>query len=279
MKILALGDSHRVLPKKIKDMSYTDFIGLINQENRPPGGKFDINKILSKTFIDRKSNVLEIGCSNGFTSLEIARLVECNIWAIDINKNLIENAKKRIKKEKVKFIEASAYNIPFKKSMFDLVVCGNATSFMEDKDRAIKEYIRVVKPWRFIAMSPMYYIKNPPKKFIHKISNVLKVKIDMRSLEDWLNLIKKNNLEIYYLRNFDFQPKNNKALKEYVKQCLDKPYLKKLPKQIYMEIEKRWINISKLFNKNARYLGYSIILLRKREEREESELLHRRKLS
>ena len=54
----------------IKKMSYTDFISLIREENRPSGGKKTIREIALNSFINENSNVLELGCTNGFSSID-----------------------------------------------------------------------------------------------------------------------------------------------------------------------------------------------------------------
>lgn len=256
----------------LKNMPYTDFVSLISEENRPPGGKKTIREFLKNSFLDRKSKVLEVGCTNGFTSLEITRLLGCKVWGIDINEKSLLNAKKRVKKERVKFLYGNAYKIPFKNNYFDMVVCSNATSFMENKSKAMSEYKRVVKPWGFIGVSPMYYIKKPPKEIISKISDIIGAKVGIFSKKDWINLFRKEGLEIYYIQDYTFDSKTNKEINNYLEESLDKPHLNKIPKNIIKLIRQKWKNIIKTFNNNLKYLGYSVILLRKREELEEIEL-------
>ena len=83
--------------EEIKKMSYTDFISLIKEENRPSGGKKTIREIAINSFINENSNVLEIGCTNGFSSLEINKITNCNVVGIDINKHSVKNANEKIK--------------------------------------------------------------------------------------------------------------------------------------------------------------------------------------
>ena len=79
--------------EEIEKLSYTDFISLIKEENRPSGGKKTIREIVMNSFITCNSNVLEIGCTNGFSSIEMNKLTNCNVIVIDINKNSIQNAR------------------------------------------------------------------------------------------------------------------------------------------------------------------------------------------
>jgi ubiquinone/menaquinone biosynthesis C-methylase UbiE len=257
---------------EIEKLSYTDFISLIREENRPPGGKKTVREFLINSFVNAKSNVLEVGCTNGFTTLEIARTIGCKSYGIDINPKSLENAKRRICNERTKFIYGNAYNIPFKDRSFDLVVCSNATSFMDDKDKAISEYERVVRTWGFIAVSPMYYLKKPSKKIVKKVSDIIGTKIEIRSKEEWLNLFKSKGLEIYYCKDYKFNFKSESEIKKYIEKSLDKRHLRTISEETLNKIKSRWHDTIRVFNENLSYVGYSVILLRKRGEPEEIEL-------
>ena len=74
---------------KFSDMSYVDFISFIKETNRCPGGKDTINWILKNSFANDKTRVLEIGSNTGFSSLEVARLLKCNVLGIDVVANAV----------------------------------------------------------------------------------------------------------------------------------------------------------------------------------------------
>lgn len=262
----------KLTTKDIEEMPYTNFISLIQEENRPPGGKKTIREFLLNSFVNIKSKVLEVGCTNGFTTLEVARILGCKTYGVDINNASLSNAISRITKEKAKFIYGSAYQIPFKNNFFDLVICSNATSFMNNKKKAISEYKRVVRPWGFIAVSPMYYLKIPPKNIVDKVSRIIGTTIDIKSKKDWLKIFEQSGLEIYYSKDYKFNFKSKKEIKKYIHDSLNKRQVKELPKNIFTSIKLRWEDTINLFNKNLSYVGYSVILLRKRLEPEETEL-------
>jgi len=257
---------------KIDELSYTDFVSLIKEENRPPGGKKTIREFLKNSFMDKNSKILEVGCTNGFTSLEIARLLNCKVWGVDLHKPSIDNAKSRVKSEKVNFIVADALNLPFRDNFFNMVVCSNATSFMKEKGKAIKEYFRVTKPWGFVATCPMYYIKRPPKELVKEVSNIIGIPIDVKTKEEWISLFKKNGFEIYFMKNYLFDYSSKENINKLVQETVNKPSIGPLPKDVRENIAFRWKRTLSVFNKNLSYVGYSVILLRKREEIEETEL-------
>lgn len=268
--------------KKIKiddlnKISYTDFVSLICEENRPSGGKFTIREIVKNSFITKDSKVLEIGCTNGFSSLEINKLINCKIIGVDINKNSIENANKRIKEngldsDRISFEVGNAEHLRFQDNEFDLIICGNAMSFVSNKNKAIEEIKRVLKPNGFISIVPIWYKEVPDERIISKVNDELGFKINCTYEKDWLNY-DKWKLELYYKKNYGFIKRTSDDIEKYVnnvidgKQCLS--VYNKAEKNI---IKRRWKKTMKIFNENLSLTNFSIILLRKSLEKEEEEL-------
>lgn len=264
--------------QKILKMNYTDFIAFLREENRCPGGKDTIRKIVQNSFINEKSKVLEIGSNNGFSSLEIAHISKAKIFGIDISKACIKEANRRLKEEetkdvlsRVKFQVGSAYQIPFPDDYFDLVIAGGATTFMDNKNKALQEYHRVVKQWSFVSITQLYYHTQPPKDLLKKISNILGVTIKPYGEKEWMRVFEKNDFEKYYFEKNKLTNKTEKQVEEYVDYFLKKPHLKKYSEEIKKTIRDKWLEYIKLFNENNRYLGYFILLLRKRPYPEEIE--------
>ena len=197
-------------PLEIEKLTYTDFISLLREENRPPGGKKTVRELLLNSFVDRQSNVLEIGCTNGFTSLEIARLIGCQVTGVDINLSSIQNSTARFARSctsgNVKFLVESVYNLPFEDKLFDLVVLSNAISFIEDKNTALDECIRVIKPWGFLAVVPIWYKVDPPEAIVDQISTTIGIPIEIKKKADWINFLERFGLEIYYSCDYHFDP-------------------------------------------------------------------------
>ncbi|MBP3766566.1 MAG: methyltransferase domain-containing protein [Bacilli bacterium] len=263
---------------EIKRLSYTDFISLIKEENRPSGGKKTIREIAINSFINCDSKVLEIGCTNGFSSLEINKLTGCSAVGIDINKNSIKNANEKIKLNKlssknIKFCYGNAEDLTkFDDNSFDLIICGNAISFIENKEKAFKEIIRVLKPNGFISLVPIWYKKKPNNKIISEVNKELGFKIKCYYENDWLNF-DKYNIELYYKKDYSFIYASDKEIIKYVNKMIDsKKHLEVYNEKEIKCIKNRWINTIRVFNKNLAQTNYSIILLRKNLIEEEPEI-------
>lgn len=267
----------KVEKKDIMKLSYTDFVSLIREENRPSGGKFTIREIAKNSFINENSKVLEIGCTNGFSSLEINKLTNCNVVGIDINQNSIKNANERIIKNglnpsKISFEQGNAENLRFENDEFDLIICGNAMSFVSNKSKAIEELKRVLKPNGFISIVPIWYIVNPDKEIISKVNKELGFEIDCTFENNW-SVYDKWGLELYYKKNYGFVKRTEEDIKKYATNLINsKQHL-----NVYDDSEKklmieRWIKTMSVFNDNLGMTNFSIILLRKSLVKEEEEL-------
>lgn len=273
-------DNQNTTLELIERMSYTDFISFIKETNRCPGGKDAVRKIIQNSFINNESKVLEIGSNTGFTSLEIAHMVKCSVLGIDINKNCVDTANSLLKEDTkeiqdlVVFKEGSAYDIPASENMFDLVMVGGATSFMDKKNKAISEYIRVLKPWGFLSVTQLFYVTIPPQGVVDAVSNVIGVEIKPWGEREWLRLFSDQSygLELYYYERNRLTNRPDDVLDNYIQYFMEKPHLSKYSDDVRGSIRSKWRNYLTIFNENHKYLGYFIALFRKRMYEEEPEL-------
>ncbi len=266
--------------EEIEKLSYTDFISLIKEENRPSGGKKTIREIVMNSFITCNSNVLEIGCTNGFSSIEMNKLTNCNVIGIDINKNSIQNAREKIllnhlNEEKVSFEYGNAEDLSnFDDDSFDLIICGNAISFISDKGKALKEMIRVLKPNGFISIVPIWYKCIPREDVINKVNKELGFNIKCYYENDWLDF-SKYGLELYLKKDFEFIYSTKEQIENYVNYMIDsKEHLKIYSEKDINLMKKRWQRIIEVFNENLSFTNYSVILLRKSLIEEEPEIFY-----
>lgn len=266
----------------IEKLNYVQFISLLRETNRCPGGKHTIRKILQNSFLDRNSLVLDIGCNTGFTTLEIARTAKCQVIGIDPIQEAIDTAMLQLSSDTdeirkiVSFQKGSALELDFPDNTFDLVVTGGATSFIDEKQKAINEYYRVMKPWGFLSVTNLCYVTDPPEKLINDISSLIGVKINPWSALDWLNLFsKQEKFEIYNLEEYKLYDREESVIENYVDIFMEKDHLSLYNEDVKATIRSRWLDTINLFNENHKYLGFISVLFRKAHIKEEPELFSR----
>lgn len=268
--------------KKISKMNYSEFVGLINERNRPSGGIKTIQEVIVNARLDSSKYVLEIGSNTGFTTVNISLLTGAKVVGIDINELSIEKSKayaSNMGAKTVDFIKGSALNLPFNDAEFDLVWCSNVASFIDDKDRAISEYLRVLKPNGLLAVIPIYYRNLPPADLVDEVSKAIECKIGIWDKNYWIELFKKNGnsrnnyLEIIYEKDYRYLDQSLRISK-YIDNILSKNLAKEaISSKDFKEIKERAGYFFNLFNENNfNYAGYSTIIMQKRTMLDEEEL-------
>ncbi|MDD4352897.1 MAG: class I SAM-dependent methyltransferase [Candidatus Nanoarchaeia archaeon] len=262
-------------------MDYSQFVGIVRERNRPSGGIKTVQEVAVNAFINSSKKILEIGSNTGFTSVNMSLLTGCKCIGIDINKNSVKEARRYAKINGVnKLVKFSVYNaekLPYKKESFDCVWCSNVTSFIKNKEKAIKEYIRVLKKNGILIVVPIYYIKKPSNQIVKKISQALNSEIKIWSKSFWLKLFEEISLkqdtplQLFYSKDFKYLNRE-KYIEEYASNIIEKEHIQKYDSKKIKEVKDKIIYFMELFNQNLKYAGYSILLYQKRVEKEEIEL-------
>lgn len=153
-------------------MNYNEQIAIIGETNRPPGGIRTVIDFINNNNITKDTKILEIGTSTGFTAIELALRTDAQITSIDINPNSIEIAKTRAKslgiENRIEFLVADAMNLPFENQKFDIIFSGNIISYIPDRDKALSEYMRVLKIVAFYLLPQCIILKNQQNFLLKK---------------------------------------------------------------------------------------------------------------
>jgi len=262
------------------EQDYSTLVGMIGERNRPSGGIKTIHEALVQCSINSNSKILEIGSNTGFTSVQISRLTGANVKGIDVNAESISKAfayaREHEVEDSVDFIEASATTLPFDNESFDMVWASNVTSFIENKDKAISEYVRVLKPNGYLVFIPIYYVKEPPRDLVESVGKAIGVDLPIFKKEDWIKMIfvnsakNINSLDLVYEHDYLYDDRTPQ-LNGYIEHQMNK--LKGIIDETqFNEVYKKYSYQISLFNRNLSYAGYSVLVLQKNLINEDPEL-------
>jgi len=128
----------------------------------------------SKEFLNKSSgNVLDLGSGSG---RHITNISKGKMYFVDFSSNMIELAKKKARKLKIKaeFAVADLTKLPFEENFFDYAICISALHCIppENHKKAVEELYRVMKKgsksligvWNF--NSKRFNQKNGKEKFV-----------------------------------------------------------------------------------------------------------------
>ena len=96
--------------------------------------------------------------------------------------------------DNVRFQVANAQDLPFKDDCFDIVMGEFITGLLEDKQRAIKEYLRVAKSGGYIGFNEATWIKTPPERLAEYLYHTFGIKGGILSSDGWKELFERAGL-------------------------------------------------------------------------------------
>ncbi len=142
-----------------------------------PGG-FDATRRLAESCkIGEGARVIDIACGKGTSAVYLAERFGCNVVGIDIAEDLVFQAKALARQrglgEKISFRVGDAQDLPFKDGEFDVAVSQAMLVLVGDKERSIKEALRVVKLDGHLGWLELSWKKEPTQEFMDAVSNVL----------------------------------------------------------------------------------------------------------
>jgi ubiquinone/menaquinone biosynthesis C-methylase UbiE len=237
------------------------------------GGLGITKELIELCNVGKGKNVLEVGCGVGKTPCFLAEKYDLKIVGIDISEEMIKRSRERVKRKglegRIDFKVADAQNIPYKDNTFDAVICESVTAFIENKSKAVNEYVRVTKPQGFVGLNECHWIKPPPDDLIKYTSHVIGG-ADFRSSDGWKKLLEDAGLTDIKVKTYKLTPLNQfigevsqmdfrdytSASYRFLTQGFTNPAYRRFAKEVLSSPK----NIFKLFE----YLGYGVYVGKKK---------------
>ncbi|MCQ1536996.1 class I SAM-dependent methyltransferase [Methanosarcina sp. KYL-1] len=171
--------------KEAEALGYYDFMSYLGVPYYHIGGLSSTRKLAEFCRIDSSKKVLMVGCGEGFSACYLAKKTGCSAVGVDIAELSVRKAKERARKEglegKVEFGMGDAYALPFKAGAFDAVITEFVSQFL-DRDRAFKEFERVLKPGAYAGINEMYREEEIPPKASEEIDRAEKIFAEITGL-------------------------------------------------------------------------------------------------
>ena len=101
--------------------------------------------------IEEGQDILDIGCGGGVDALVAGRVVgsKGHVVGIDLSPEMVERANRNLKEaglQNVSFQRATAEDLPYRDRFFDIVISNGVFNLVPDKDRALGEVLRILRP-------------------------------------------------------------------------------------------------------------------------------------
>jgi len=89
--------------------------------------------------------ILDVGCGAGLLTNELS-LKNHRVTGIDLSEQSLKIANKKDVTQKVRYLPANAYNLPFSDKSFDIVCAMDILEHVEEPEKLIAEASRVLRP-------------------------------------------------------------------------------------------------------------------------------------
>jgi len=140
--------------KKRVEEAYDDSAGMYD-DTVGRGMASSTNLLLRELQIPENPTVLDVGCGTGISTFELMKRVKGRFFGIDISQKMIDLAREKalaLGFSNVEFSKGDAEQLGFPESSFDLIISNLVFHWVQNKQKALKEMFRVLKPRGQVAL-------------------------------------------------------------------------------------------------------------------------------
>ncbi len=201
-------------------------------------------------------DILDIGTGTGdFIKILIESFKDYNsVIGIDIKEDSLEDARKKFKKDNIKFEIGRAEDLQYKNESFDTVSTSNVLHHLKNVSAAVNEIFRVLKKDGLFIVNEMYSDNQAEAQITHMLKHHISAEIDTILGKEHNKTLKKNEIinfindKFSKIKYFDFIEekdviKNPEELK-LIRDSLDEK-LKRIQETEYYGNVKRKVDIIK----------------------------------
>lgn len=256
-----------ITPEYIRDLAYSDFVGLINQWNVLPGSYTTISKWAAYSKMNNTSRLLEVACTTGFSSRELATLTGCRGEGFDLSEKSIEMA--RYNKEQyapdvnLSYVVADGYQYT-PQQKFTHIAIGASLGFFPDPEKMLGRCIEMLRDGGYVLAAPFYITKPFPEHLVRRAQEIFGITPTSVSYKEIMQMY--NKFEIIYEDRNELIPETDEELHYYCKSTIDRACTIRdvNDKKVYDTMYERLFEVKKMSNELRPYQRYSVLVLRYR---------------
>jgi ubiquinone/menaquinone biosynthesis C-methylase UbiE len=96
--------------------------------------------------------VIDLGCGTGRFMKGLSEYFSAKVYGIEPSWNMLSVAKQNLTSSMIGFIQGTAENIPLMSGIADIIFLSMVYHHIKDKDEAVHEFRRILKPNRFLCI-------------------------------------------------------------------------------------------------------------------------------
>ena len=249
----------------INNLSYTDFIALINQTNVPPGSYSTLTRWRINSGLNSESTLFEAACSTGFSILNLIKNSGCKGIGADISQASIQSAHKNAARmgltHHASFFCEDATT--FKShDRFSHIVVGASFGFFQNPKAMIENLFSMVGESAYLLASPFYAVREVPAETIVRSQRILGITPTIQKYKEIMKLYRGFNVE--YEDRLDSIPETQEEIQHYCHSTISRACreLQIKDEMTYEILFKRLQKIKEISNELRQYQEYSVLVLK-----------------
>lgn len=145
--------------------------------------------------------MLEVAPNMGTTAIEVASRYGCRVTGVDLHAPSLDKAKENVRQhgleEQVRLVIGNALALPFPDNSFDVVINEAMLTMLtyEQKQQAVSEYLRVLKPGGRLATHDLLLRQEPDteavKQRLNELRKAIYVNAQPMTATKWEELFRK----------------------------------------------------------------------------------------
>lgn len=261
--------SKKITTEFIKSLKYPDFVGFINQTNVLPGAYDTLSRWKIYGEINQNSNILQIACTTGFQSRELALNTGCKGTAFDLSEYAIASAKrnqdKYINENRINYIVEDGYNFQSNQK-YSHILLGAGLGFFQDPSKMLKKAITYLEDNGKILASPFYVNDNIPVDVVEKAKKTFGIIPTNEGYKEIMDIYHNSGLEVIYEERKSIYTETDEEIENYVNSTANRAFIELdiKDKEVQQVIKERLWDIKKTTNMLRKYQNYVVLVLRYR---------------
>lgn len=228
------------------------------------GGFDTTQELIELCHIDGDSYVLDVGCGAGATACYLAEACGCRVVGVDLRESMVALSVERAQKlgvaDLVTFRVADAQDLSFDDATFDAVLCESVATFIDDKQRVVDEFARVVKPGGYVGFNEEIWLKKPTPEVIERVQAMWSVKSSVPTAEGWEALLKGAGLQDVIVKPYKVDARREATqVKRYTSGDMFRMFWRTLVLYVKSAEFRAYMKKQRLPKGVFEYLGYAVM--------------------
>jgi ubiquinone/menaquinone biosynthesis C-methylase UbiE len=160
------------------------------------GGQKATDDLVALCNITEGQTILNIGSGSGISAAYLAKNYKCKVKGVDILPGMVAKAqiwaREKGLSDRLEFRVADARELPFEDNTFDALIAESVNTFIPEREIAMREYRRVVKPGGYIGFNEAIWAKEPSNSIAEIINETTNQ--HFKSPQVWEQLFREQGL-------------------------------------------------------------------------------------